>query len=283
MHHKHVIGIDLGATNISAGRVESGKIEDWIEFTVSAEKEENVIIQEIITAIEKVRTSSIESIGIGVPSLVDTKNGIVFEVQNISSWKEVHLKEVIEGIFKVPVYINNDANCFVMGEKYFGEAKDFTNIVGLTLGSGLGGGIIINNSLYEGQNCGAGEFGALPYLDGIMENYCSGQFFARVYNKKGKEMFALAKSGEKTAIKAFREFGYHIGNAILNVMYTFDPQVIILGGSVAESYNYFKETMFETVNTFPYKKSIKNIVIKKSKQKNIAVLGAAALCMNGKL
>ncbi|MCD6116440.1 ROK family protein [bacterium] len=283
MLERHVIGVDLGATNISAGRIESGKIEDWVEFPISTDKEENVIIQEVISAIEKVRTSSTKAIGIGVPSVVDTEKGIVFDVQNIPSWKEVHLKEIIENVFNVAAHINNDANCFVMGEKYFGEAKKFSNIVGLTLGSGLGGGIIINNSLYEGKNCGAGEFGSLPYLDGILENYCSGQFFLRAYDKSGKDMFTLAKNGDDIALKSFKEFGYHIGNAILNVMYTFDPQAIILGGSIADAFNYFKETMFETIETFPYRKSVENIVVKKSEQKNITVLGAAALCMNGKL
>src|SRR5690606_24955530 len=117
-----------------------------------------------------------------VPSVVDVDKGIVYDVQNIPSWKEVPLKAIMEERYGVPVQVNNDANCFALGEKYFGQGRDSKAFIGLTLGTGLGAGIILNDKLYAGPNCGAGEFGMVPYLDYHYEYYASGQFFTLLHH-----------------------------------------------------------------------------------------------------
>ena len=85
----------------------------------------------------------VDGIGIGVPSIVDPEKGIVYNVANISSWKEIHLKEILENEFKVAVAINNDSNCFTLGESLYGEGKSYTNMVGVTIGTGIGAGVVI--------------------------------------------------------------------------------------------------------------------------------------------
>jgi glucokinase len=114
-----------------------------------------------------------------VPSIVNRKEGIVYDVQNIRAPQEVYLKEILEKEIKVPVYLDNDANCFALGEYRFGAGQGSKHLVGLTIGTGMGAGIINDGFLLKDANGGAGEFGIIPYLDAGYESYCSGQFFLR--------------------------------------------------------------------------------------------------------
>ena len=178
---KQKLGIDLGGTNIRLGLVNEGNIEKLITKKIPSQESEGVVLEEIINSIHEIFNANVAGIGIGVPSIVNINEGIVYEVHNIPSWREVHLKKILEDEFHVPVQINNDVNCFVLGEKYYGKGKNYQNIVGLALGTGLGGGIIANGKLYSGNNGGAGEFGLMIYKDQNYEYYCSGQFFRQVH------------------------------------------------------------------------------------------------------
>jgi glucokinase len=222
-------------------------------------------------------TPEIKAIGIGVPSVVDVEEGIVYDVQYIPSWKEVKLKKIMEERYRIPVYVNNDANCFAVGEHYFGKGKNVDSLVGLTLGTGVGAGIIINNKLYPGRNCGAGEFGMVDYLDKVYEYYCSGSFFENVYQLSGEAVFKSAKEGNKRALEMYAEMGIHLGNAIKMIMYTYDPALIILGGSVRFAYEFFQQTMWKRIKTFAFTKSAERLQIEISALKNSGILGAAAL------
>jgi glucokinase len=272
-----VLGIDIGGTNIRAGLIESNTIVRIEKLKITSNGRENEIIDELHSLITKFSGDQIEGIGIGVPGVVDIKRGIVYDVQNIPSWKEVHLKEKLETKYNLPVYLNNDANCFAIGEKCFGSVKEFSNIVGLTMGTGLGAGLILNNHLYNGQNCGAGEFGMIPFRDHNYEYYCSGQFFKNTYGLTGKEVTEKANRGDEKAKNILSEFGSNLGEAIKMVIFSIDPEVIVLGGSVSKSYDFFSDAMWNSIRQFPYMKSIENIKIEVSKTKYMAVLGAAAL------
>ena len=277
MSNEAIIGVDLGGTKVSIGKVESHRIAKHVSANITTQGNDQQILNEIIEAIDKVFDQSIAGIGIGVPSVVDVEKGIVFNVQNIPSWKEVHVKEILEGRFQRPVYVNNDANCFVVGEKYFGKGKKYRNLVGVTLGTGLGAGIIIDNRLYSGTNCGAGEFGSISYKDRIIEYYCSGQFFENVCGIKGRRVYEMARQGDEESLRIFKEFGTHVGEAIKTILFAVDPEAIIIGGSVCQSYPFFEKAMWENIKTFPYTNTIDRLVIETSDQKQIAILGAAAL------
>ena len=272
-----VIGVDLGGTNVTIGKVTNGRVVSNSTFPITSQGTEAQIITEIINAIDNIFDEQITGIGVGVPSLVDVEKGIVYDVQNIPSWKKVHLKEILEKKYERPVYINNDANCFAVGEKYFGNGKKYKNMVGITIGTGLGGGVIINNHLYSGMNCGAGEFGSILYKDNICEYYCSGQFFINQYGMGGHQVHENAQQGDKKALEILCEFGHNLGNAITTILFAVDPEAIFIGGSVSESWPFFKDAMWETVKTFPYKHAVERLVIEKSEQAQIAILGAAAL------
>jgi glucokinase len=277
-----ILGVDIGGTNIRIGLVEDNKLVKVESAEVPKNGSRDDIVNIIISMIQKFNTKKIKGIGIGVPSVVDVEKGIVYDVQNIPSWKEVPLKKILEKKFGIPVYINNDANCFAVGEKYFGKVKKYKNVVGLIIGTGLGAGVIVNNQLFSGNNCGAGEFGMIPFKDNIYEYYCSGQFFTNEYGKTGEELFEKAENGNRAALKIYKQYGQNLGEAIEMIMYAIDPEVIVLGGSVSKSYKYFEQEMWKSIKSFAYIKSVAKIKIEVSKIKNIAILGAAALYLDAR-
>lgn len=277
MTEKKVIGIDLGATNIRGGLVSGSQLSPIKSKRINSAGSVNDVVEDIFSIIDNFFDKEINSIGIGVPSVVDIEKGIVYDVQYIPSWKEVHLKKIMEDRYKVPVWINNDANCFALGEYYFGKGKDHESLIGLTIGTGLGAGIIINKKLYPGHNCGAGEFGCVDYLDKIYEYYCSGSFFKNVYNLDGEEVFKKAKQNDADSLRLYGELGIHLGNAIKMIIYTYDPSLIILGGSVRYAYDFFQKKMWERINTCVFTKSAGRLKIEISELENSGILGAAAL------
>jgi len=277
------IGVDLGGTKVSIGKVEENRIVKHTSSDISAEGSEKQILNEIIQAIEEIFDPGVAGIGVGVPSVVDVEKGIVYEVQNIASWKKVPLKEILESHFHKPVYVNNDANCFAVGEKHFGKGRKYSNFVGVTIGTGLGAGIIINDRLYCGPNCGAGEFGSIPYKKSILEYYCGGQFFMGEYGIRGEQVYARAKQGDKTALEIFDQFGAHVGEAMMIIMFAVDPEAIIVGGAVSEAFSFFEKSMRERMKTFPYKHAVELLIIDTTDQPQIAILGAAALYYDAQL
>ncbi|HQJ75117.1 MAG TPA: ROK family protein [Bacteroidota bacterium] len=274
------IGVDLGGTNVRCGLVEDEKIINLLAKSINSSGTEIEVLNDIFLLLDDLVADDIEGIGIGVPSVVDVENGIVYDVYNIPSWKSVPIKNILEKRYNKPVYVNNDANCFALGEKYFGKAKKYNNIVGLIIGTGLGAGIIINGKLYNGTNCGAGEFGMIPFKDDILEHYCSGYFFKKKYDITGEELYNLAVSKDEFALNVFREYGKNLGEAIKIILYAIDPEIIVMGGSVSKSFKYFKDALFETISDFGYPKSLEKLKIEVSDVANVAILGAVGLLMD---
>lgn len=272
-----VIGIDLGATNIRGAVVSGGTLSNIVSARTHSDGSVEEVLNDIYKVVDALIDDSVKAIGIGAPSMVDVDEGIVYDVLYIPSWKEVPLKKLMEARYSIPVFVNNDANCFAVGENYFGKGKSVSSMIGLTLGTGLGAGVIINRKLYTGFNCGAGEFGLFNYQDNILEYYCSGSFFQNVYQLDGVEVFEDAKRGNARALELYLELGTHIGQAIKMVMYAYDPQLIILGGSVRLAYEFFQKQMWKEIKTFIYPRSVQRITIEVSTLQNSGILGAAAL------
>jgi glucokinase len=282
--NKRYIGVDLGGTKVLAARVNSSRIEESAHrFVPKDNGDENQVIDLLKEVISELINDDVAAIGIGLPGVVDAEKGVVYDVQNIPSWKEVHLVTVLSDYFHLPVYINNDANCYALGEVHYGLAKNCDSVVGITLGTGLGGGIVINGSLLKDATGAAGEFGVIPYLDKTLEAYCSGQFFMDHYGIGGEVMAEKAMKGDEESIKAFQEFGKHIGNAVKIIISTVDPKKIVFGGSVAQSNALFEQAMLASIQDYPFERSKNNIEIEFSKTNNMAVLGASTLCFQNSL
>jgi glucokinase len=272
------IGIDLGGTKIHCGLVENGIVVARLKETTLSDQPESVVLEQIARMIGSLINPSVTGIGIGVPSVVDMQKGIVYNVTNIPSWKEVYLKDYLEAKFGIPVYVNNDANCFALGEHRCGVGKPFRNILGVTLGTGVGAGVIINNELFAGSNTGAGEIGCIPYLEHTTEFYCGSAFFHEYYNTTGEIADNLALAGDENALKIWEEYGKHMGVLVKIILFVYDPDAIIFGGSLIRAYPFFEKAMWKEMETFDYPETIKKIQILISTHNDISLLGAAALC-----
>ncbi|MCD7975672.1 MAG: ROK family protein [Tannerellaceae bacterium] len=273
------IGVDLGGTNMRAGKVTDMELISLSEMpTPKNPRNRKETLDKLIELIASVMDETVKGIGIGVPSVVDRKKGIVYHVINIPYWDEVHLKEILQDQFGIPVFVDNDANCFALGEKYFGEGKEYENFVGLTIGTGLGGGIIQKGALLADSNCGSGEFGMLPYKEDVLEYYCSGSYFLNIWGVEGKEMYRRALDKDPQALEAYEELGTHLAAAVKMVILTVDPEMIVFGGSVASAHPLFEKSLHENLKDFAYPNSIKRLKIAYSTLQNSGILGAASLC-----
>ena len=273
------IGVDLGGTNMRAGRVENDcLVAQASERTPKSPKDTAETIDLLERVIRSVWTPEVSAIGLGVPGVVDRQNGVVYNLVNIPHWDVVPLREILEARFGVRVVIDNDANCFALGERVFGVGRQYENFVGLTLGTGLGGGIIQQGRLLADSNCGSGEFGMMPYRDNILEYYCSGSYFMNIWGVDGKTMYERALKGDAEALEAYRQLGEHIAAAVKIVMLAVDPEMIVFGGSVAAAHALFEKSLWENLRDFAYPNSVKRLRIFFSEMENPAILGAASLC-----
>lgn len=272
-----LIGVDLGGTNVRAGLVQNGKILK-LESHAHPSLARIAVLEEICRTISVVMEPDVSGIGIGVPSAVDA-NGVVYSVANIPSWKKVPLKKILEKRFGVPVFVNNDAKCFALGELHYGAGCGYKNLVGLIIGTGMGAGVIADGKLFSGTNGAAGELGHMPYGDHEFEYFCSGRFFQREFGVAAFAAEQRADAGDAAAKKMFNAFGNHLGNAIQTVLYAYDPEVIVFGGGVSNAFRHFEKALRKNLKNFRFQAGLKKVAIKPSKNPHIAVLAAAALCL----
>ncbi|OQX95880.1 hypothetical protein B6I21_03100 [candidate division KSB1 bacterium 4572_119] len=292
MKEKLIVGIDFGGTKIKFGVVtESGEIlgKEILIPTEShkpADEIANAFKQGINLAVKSANLNldNIDGIGIGSPGPLDLDNGIILKTPNLPSMENFPLKQTIKDSFNLPVELNNDANCFVLGEAFFGAGKDKPIVCGVTLGTGFGCGIVIHHKLYTGATGTAAEVWNSPYADSHFEDYGSARTVVRMYEQKtgkkleSKQIFQLAEQNDQNAIDAFAEFGTNLGRILAIMVNILDPDVFIIGGSVANSWKYFHNeltgNLFSIINEYP-RKHLK--VFKASLGDNAGLLGAAAL------
>lgn len=278
-----IIGVDVGGTSMGVGLIRNGELVSYAEGATGAHRSAKEVLDSLCSLIDEVIDGNCRGIGIGVPGLIDVENGRIFNINNIPAWRNYDLRREVSSRFNCPVYINNDANCFALGEFFFGKGGQVKSLVGITLGTGVGAGVVTNRSLHTGILGCAGEIGGIPYLDADFEAYCSNKYFLREAGMSGKECFARAEMGEKWAINHFHLFGVHLGKLINTVLFVLAPEKVVIGGTVANGYKYFQDGMMESLQTFPYKPIYERFSIEVSFLEHGAVFGAAALVLNSEL
>lgn len=283
------IGLDIGGTKIEGILFKDGRILESIkEFT---HKEPKRFLKQIEHICEKLinKKKNIKGIGIGLPGIIDRKKGEIIFLPNIPKIKNIKIKIILEKKFNIPVRIENDGNCMAIAEFLFGEGKGKNNIVSLTLGTGIGGGIIINKKIYNGRG-NAGELGHLTIEAkgekckcgsiGCFEEYAASRAIKRfAKNKKLKtknplEIENLARRGNKKAIEIYREFGYYLGVGLGTIIKILDPDIIILSGNLCHAKDLFLD---EAKREAKKRVFFKICEIKVSKLKNASAIGAASL------
>lgn len=274
----NVLGIDIGGTSIVGGKIEDGRIVGQSKAGTRASEGGDVSLGVLKSVVAELVDGQTRAIGVGVPSVVDRKTGIVYNVQNIAGWDEVDIRGILEREFGLPVFVDNDANCFAFGEKIFGKGREFSNFVGVTLGTGVGSGIISAGRLLPDANCGSGEFGEVRIGGVKFDDWCGSHFFPDETGMSGAELSALARKGDAKALKAFEEYGRRLSELVKLIVLVLDPEAVIFGGSIAKSFGFFGDAIRANLADFPYPKSIEKLQILASDSNDSGVLGAASLC-----
>lgn len=271
------LGIDIGGTTINLGLIDGAQVIKKLQvpsFPKTATLDDTLIY--LGDQIEQFIVPSVTQIGIGVPSLTDPVRGIVYNAANIPSWDVVPLKETLEARFDIPVFVNNDANCYAMGAAVK-VGRKLSTVVTVTLGTGTGVGIVIDGKLFSGTHCGSGEIASIPYGQADYESFCSKKYFTA----RGLDTRALSKAaaeGDETAKAHFRDFGRHMGEFLSVVMFAYDADCIVLGGGIAHTFQHFSETMWEQLRyRYPYQAALEDLRIIAMPDEDTALVGAASL------
>ena len=290
---KYIIALDVGGTKIAAALIENKRIIKKIKIPTQAKKGKNFVFKRICSVIslllEAVNKKQVKGIGIGLPGLLDCRAGTALLLPNIPSWRNVPIKKMLERKFKLKVKIENDTNCAALAESKFFKSK---NLICLTLGTGVGGGIIIDGKIYSGQGL-AGEFGHMSIdingpknrfgSSGTLEEYVSARGIERIakkYNLKLKimKLEEKARKGNKKAIAIYREAGKYLGIALANIVNIFNPETIVISGGISNAGDLILKPAIREMKKRAFNFSQKNLKVVVSKlQENAGLLGAASL------
>lgn len=278
---KLYIGVDIGGTSIVAARFSSSEMLEKTEVPTGADRPAEQIMESLYEAIEKVLTDEVVGIGIGMPGFMNSQTGEILQINNIASFNGFFIKPAVEKRFNLPAFQSNDANCFALGETYYGAGKKYNTLVGVTLGTGLGGGIIIDRKIHTGLMGGAGELGCVPFHGGMVEDICSAALFKNKYQSTGAELYKKAKTGDKEAMAVFDELAHNIGEFLVTVLYVLAPEAIVIGGSVSNSWDLIEKPIRERMEEIYLVPMISSKVeLVKAELDNAGLFGAAALCIS---
>ena len=278
---KYAMGVDLGGTNIKLGIVSNkGKLVKKNSIKTQADKGRDVVIENIKKGIQELLKSKstkkykIDGIGIGCPGVVTPGKGIVEDPPNLPGWEKVNIGKIVHKEFKKNVFVDNDANAAAIGELIFGSGKKYKSFIMITLGTGVGGGIIINKKIYHGDFGAAGEIGHIsidyngPKCNcgsyGCIEAYSGNHYLSeRVRDKLKKhpesklwevinddlsevsprKIQDAAEKGDDFSIHVIEELGVHLGSAFTSLCNVLDISVFIIGGGIAG----FGKPLFDSI------------------------------------
>jgi glucokinase len=318
MGKKYSIGVDLGGTNISSAIINrQGEIASSLKIRTLAEKGKEATIKRIIKAIynniaqSTIAADDIIGIGIGAPGPLDIKRGIINFAPNLPGWRDVPLQKILEDEFNMKIVLENDANAAAWGERCFGAGQGVNNLVCFTLGTGIGGGIIIDGKIYHGNNCGAGELGHMtvnkdgPRCNcgnyGCLEAYSSAIGIKnRIKNRiqegikseflnfdgddqlfkslRLKSIFEAARKGDSLTSDIVEEAISYLGIAIANMANILNPEMVILVGGITNEGDKLLIPLRKEVKKRAFYSNYKSLKIVIGKLAgNAGVLGAAAL------
>ena len=284
----NILAIDIGGTMIKYGLVSSdGEILSTDKIETEAEKGLENILNKIDNIFKRYKENN--PVGIAV-SGTGQINGIIGKVIGgnpiIPNWIGTNLVKILEKKYNLPAVLENDVNCVALGEKWIGAGKDLSNFICLTIGTGIGGGIILNNQLFRGENFVAGEFGHILIKKGEFEQFASTTALIRLVKERtektlnGKEIFDLEKKEIVGYQEVISEWIENLTDGLSSIVYCFNPANIILGGGVIEQgeplINKIKNSLFKKIG--PQFKEKLNITQAKLGN-NAGMIGASYLLL----
>ena len=251
MNSPEVIGIDLGGTAIKLGRfsIDGHLLEDQQLQTPQPATPGAVCVSlvEAIEALDPDRRASI--VGIGLPGPMDVEARVARVCINLPGWEEVPLADWLEPRLQRRVTLANDGNCALVGEAWKGAAKGYSDVVMLTLGTGVGGGVMLSGQLFTGHNGAAAEPGLIG-LDpegppcnsgnrGSLEQFASISALRRLWDGDPAELAALAANGDAEAQAVWSRYGSTLGVGISSLVYMFTPELVLVGGGISGAATHF--------------------------------------------
>ena len=263
---EYSIGVDLGGTNLRAAAVDrSGMILDRVSGSTQLSAGRDAVISDIVASILRLRadrpSEQLAGIGIGVPGFIIMEKGIISMSPNLHFFENFPIRDEIERLLQTPVLLENDANVAALGEKWIGAGRDVDDLVLITLGTGVGGGIICGGKVLHGFVGMAGELGHMTVVpggnpcncgnDGCLEKHASATAitaWARMLglgdNLSSKEVYDLAAGGNQRARVCFEQMGDALGMALASLVNIFNFPLYLLSGGVLGAWDLFTPSMF---------------------------------------
>ena len=248
---KQVIGIDLGGTAIKLGiYLSDGSCQKSISIATPQPSFPETVIAAIATAVNQLNSDKqCLAIGIGTPGPVDATGRIAKGLINFAGWHDVQLADMLEAQTDLPAIAANDANCAGLGEAWLGVGRNYRNFILLTLGTGVGGAVIIDGELFLGHLGAAGELGLITFNpngppcnsgnQGSLEQYLSVSAIRRRTGIDPAELGKLARSGDLNALKFWQEYGKDLGTGLASLIYVLTPEAVAIGGGISASAEFF--------------------------------------------
>lgn len=260
------IALDVGGTKIKAGIVERDKVSSIVVEKTKSDGDLEDVLTQLTDIIRKLIDNKVKAIALGLPSRIDPEKGEVISTTNIPSLHEFNIVGYLEELFGIPVFIQNDTACFALGELYFGKAKEKKRAIAVTLGTGMGVAAVNNGQIINLYGREDAEFGERKFLNKTFEDYCSGKYFTDTFGTDSLDMQKRAEEGDKKALKSFKNLGRHLSEALKILIFEHNPEIIILGGSISNSYFLFSSEFKDL-----------GVKVSPSKLENAALLGASKL------
>jgi glucokinase len=266
---EYTIGLDLGGTNLRAAAVDrSGKMLDKVAESTNPEQGREVVLTDMAGVINKVRANrpgdTLAGIGIGVPGFIRLKEGLITNSNNLACLENFPIRDEIERRLETRVILENDANAAALGEKWMGAGRDVDDLVLLTLGTGIGGGIIAGGRVLHGYLGMAGELGHLTVVPngnpcgcgnrGCVEKHASANAITAMAallhlgeNLSPKEIHDFAVAGDGRAKRVFEIMGENLGVALAMLANVFNYPLYLLSGGILPAWDYFAPKMIEVM------------------------------------
>jgi glucokinase len=305
---KTAIGIDFGGTTVKPGVVVEGKIVARLSpIRTRDHAGYDSLLQAIRAAIDELRRQhpEVAAVGAGLPGMVDSVNGRVWQLSNVPGWEDVALTALLKEWTGLPAAIDNDANAMAYAEWVYGAGREGVNVVCVTLGTGVGGGLILDRRLYRGSRLGAGEIGQMT-IDpngapgqygnyGALEKYVGHVQIAEraqvLYRAVGltkslEECSPIvleksARAGDSIALKVWEEVGFNIGITLCDIVWLLNPDRIVIGGGVSGAGEYVLGPIRRAIEERTMKIFHEGLTIVPAKLGNDAgMIGSAALALD---
>jgi len=275
------IGVDLGGTNLRIAAVDDeGRLIEKVTLGTKIALGSKRVLDDMCDAIRRLSekhrgSSSLVGIGVGVPGIIDMSSGMIRESPNLPGWSDTPVRSEVERRLGLRVSLENDANCAPFGEKWLGAARDVDDMAMLTLGTGVGGGIVLGGRIWHGMNGMAGEFGHTTVEPegvlcgcgnrGCVEQYASATAVVRMAKEaiasgqapglakaagsdaefSAKAIYNLAVQGDEAARKIFRRVGHALGILLSTMVNTLNLPMYVVGGGMASAWEAFSPSIFE--------------------------------------